>query len=76
MDELLESVYGEEILSQRSQLQVVAPAGEGAGGGAGSEVWNRVYVIAPVNNLIWPSETEFQFSLKTNMAKNADLEGR
>ena len=41
MDELLESVYGEEIWSQQSQLSVVALAGWG-GGEAGSEVWNRV----------------------------------
>ena len=32
---------------------------------AGSEVWNRVF-----------SETEYKFSLKTNMAENAEMEGR
>ena len=41
----------------------------GGGGGAGSEVWNRVYMIAP-------SETENKFSLKTNTAENADMEGQ
>ena len=25
---------------------------------------------------IWPSETEYQFFLTTNMAENADMEGR
>ena len=33
--------------------------------GAGSEVWNRVYMIALVKKF-WPSETEYQFSFKTN----------
>ena len=28
MDELLESIYGEEILSQQSQLSVVAPVSD------------------------------------------------
>ena len=44
-------------------------------GGAGSEVWNRVYMIAPVKKFgrvrlstIFPS--------KLNMAGNVDMEGR
>ena len=51
-------------------------------GEAGSQVWIRVYMIAPVSpqltpsQEIWPSEIEHQFSFKTNMAENADVEGR
>ena len=43
--------------------------------GDGSEVWNQVYIIAPVrpSQEIWPSETEYQFSFKINMAENADM---
>ena len=39
-------------------------------GGAGSEVWNRVYMIAPVKKF-------GRVRLSTNnMAENADVEGR
>ena len=45
--------------------------GGGGGAGGGSEVWNRIYIIAPVKKF-GPSETEYKFSLKTNMAEKAD----
>ena len=46
----------------------------GGGGLAGSEVWNRVYISPQLRNLAQWDWVPFFF--KTNMAENADMEGR
>ena len=68
------------IFRSASILYTWAKGGKGVGGGgggvgSGSEVWNRVYMIAPSKE-IWPRETEYQFSFKTNMTENADMDGQ
>ena len=43
-------------------------------GGADSEVWNRVYMIAPVKKFGGVRLSSISF--KTNMVEKADMEGR
>ena len=52
----------------------VNQVGAGGGGGADSEVWNRVYLIAPVKKFGRVRLSSISF--KTNMVEKADMEGR
>ena len=75
--------FGPQEVNRLSQIWAWFPAPrefelhatiQRGGGGAGSEVWNRVYMIAPVKKFGRVRLSTISF--KINMAEGADMEGR